>query len=139
RGGRALNTIFVRNLVEAVFLASEREQAVGQVYNLTDDETVSKRQFVEAVADAMSLPRPTRTPPLWLAYAVTWGAEALARARGAQEAPLFNFTRLKFMGLNLDFSVEKAKRELGYRPRVSFADAMAETMAWYREQVPAKR
>jgi 2-alkyl-3-oxoalkanoate reductase len=121
----------VGNLVQALFLAVEREQAVGQVYNLTDGEFVSKRRFVEAVADAMSLPHPTRTPPLWLARAVTWGSEALAHARGAKEAPLFNFTRLKFMGLNLDFSIDKAKRELGYQPRVSFADGMAETMAWY--------
>jgi nucleoside-diphosphate-sugar epimerase len=132
KGARALNTIFVRNLLQAVFLAVEREQAVGQLYNLTDDEYVSKRRFVEAVADAMNLPHPTRTPPLWLAYAVTWCSEKLAHLRGAKEAPLFNFTRLKFMGLNLEFSIEKAKRELGYQPRVSFADGMAETMEWYR-------
>jgi len=139
RGRRCLNTIFVRNLVQAVFLAVEREQAVGQVYNLTDGEFVSKRQFVETVADAMGLPHPTRTPPLWLAYAVTWCCEALAHLRGAKEAPLFNFTRLKFMGLNLDFSIEKARRELGYNPRYSFAEGMAETMAWYREPETAGR
>ena len=44
RGERALNTIFVSNLVDAIFLAVNREQAVGQVYNLTDGETVSKRR-----------------------------------------------------------------------------------------------
>ena len=40
----------------------------------------------------------------------------------------------KFLGLNLDFSIEKARRELGYRPRVSFDDAMYETMAYYKKQ-----
>jgi nucleoside-diphosphate-sugar epimerase len=135
RGARALNTIFVGNLVQAVFLAAERDEAVGQVYNLTDGEFVSKRHFVETVADAMSLPYPTRTPPLWLAWLVTWCSEALARLRGAKEAPPFNFTRLKFMGLNLDFSIEKAKRELGYSPRISFAEGMAETLAWYKKEL----
>lgn len=134
RGARALNTIYVANLVQAIFLAVEREQAVGQVYNLTDGEFVSKRRFVEAVADAMNLPHPTRTPPFWLAWLVTWSSEAIARARGATEAPAFNFTRLKFMGLNLDFSIDKAKRELGYQPRYSFSDGMAETMAWYKKE-----
>jgi nucleoside-diphosphate-sugar epimerase len=133
KGGRALNTIYVGNLVDAIFLAVANDRAVGQVYNLTDGEFVSKRQFIERVADAMGLPRPTRTPPLWLAWGVTWGAEALAKVRGAKEAPLFNFTRLKFMGLNLDFSIEKARRELGYRPRVGFDEAMAETMDWYKQ------
>ena len=57
----------------------------------------------------------------------------LAKARGAKSAPNFNFTRLKFMGLNLDFSIEKAKRELGYLPRVAFDDGMRQTIAWYKE------
>jgi 2-alkyl-3-oxoalkanoate reductase len=134
-GGRAaLNTIFVRNLVDAIFLAIGNDAAVGQVYNLTDGEVVSKRRFIEKVADAFGLPHPKLAPPMPVARAVTWASEAIAKLRGAKEAPLFNFTRLKFMGLNLDFSIEKARRELGYAPRVSFDDAMVETMAWYRAE-----
>jgi len=133
RGQRALNTIYIGNLVHALFLAVESEKAVGQVYNLTDGEYVSKRRFIEKIADAMGLPHPHLMPPYWLAWLVTWCAEALARLRGTTEAPRFNFTRLKFLGLNLDFSIEKAQRELGYRPRYSFDDAMVETMDWYKK------
>ena len=120
-------------LTDAVFLAAHKDAAVGQVYNLTDGELVSKRQFIGAVADAMGLPHPTRTPPLWLAWFVTLCSEKFAKMRGAKEAPQFNFTRLKFMGYHLDFSIEKAKRELGYCPRVSFNEAIGETMDWYRK------
>jgi nucleoside-diphosphate-sugar epimerase len=134
KGRRALNTIFVGNLVQAVFLVLENERAVGQIYNLTDGEFVSKRRFIEAVADAMGLPRPTRTPPLWLARLLTWWAETKAKLRGAKEAPRYTRARLKFLGLNLDFSIEKAKRELGYQPRTSFDDGMYETMAYYKKQ-----
>jgi nucleoside-diphosphate-sugar epimerase len=130
-GKTALNTIFIRNLVDAVFLAVDQPRAVGQVYNLTDGEFVSKRRFIEAVADAFGLPHPTRTPPLWLARIVTAAYEGVARMRGATEAPRFNFTSLKFLGLNLDFCIEKARRELGYRPRFTFQDGIAETMDWY--------
>ena len=70
----------------------------------------------------------------WFAWIVTWGSEKIAKARGAVDAPNFNFTRFKFLGMNLDFSIDKAKRELGYEPRVSFDDAMSETMAWYRAE-----
>jgi 2-alkyl-3-oxoalkanoate reductase len=136
-GQQALNTIFVRNLVDAVFLALERENAVGQAYNLTDGEYVSKRRFIETIADTLDLSRPTRTPPLWFARMITWWYEKLYKMVGAKEAPAYNFARLKFMGLNLEFSIEKARTELGYRPRVNFDDAMAETLAWYRTQVPA--
>ncbi len=139
KGRRALNTIFIGNFVQAVFLALASDRAVGQIYNLTDGEFVSKRRFIEAVADAMGLPRPWRAPPLWLARFLTACSEGWAKLRGAKEAPLFTRARLKFLGLNLDFSIDKAKRELGYQPRTNFDDAMYETMAWYKKeaQVPA--
>jgi nucleoside-diphosphate-sugar epimerase len=134
-GGRgALNTIYVGNLEQAVLLAIETPDAVGQVYNLTDGEIVSKRQFIEAVANAFGLPAPTRTPPLWLARLVTDACETFGRLTGARQAPLFTRTKLKFLGYNLDFSIDKARRELGYHPRFSFEDAIEQTMKWYKEQ-----
>ena len=136
-GRRALNTIFIRNLLDAIFLAVEREEAVGQVFNLTDGELVTKRQFLDAVADRMDLPRASLAPPYWLAWLVTWCAEKIARLRGAKQAPNFNFTRFKFMAMNLDFSIAKARRVLGYQPRVAHADGMAETMNWYRARADA--
>jgi nucleoside-diphosphate-sugar epimerase len=36
--------------------------------------------------------------------------------------------------MNLDFSIDKARSELGYRPRWSFDDAMVETMDWYKKR-----
>jgi 2-alkyl-3-oxoalkanoate reductase len=134
-GGAAMNLIFIDNLVNAVFLAVDSEQAVGQVYNLTDGEFVSKRQFIGTIADAMGLPHPTRTPPLWFAWAVTWCAERLAKLKGAKKAPLFNFPRLKFIAYNLDFSIQKAMTELGYRPRVNFEEGIGETMDWYKKNL----
>ena len=100
---------------------------------MTDGEFVSKERFIFAVADAMGLPRPTRKPPLWLAKIATWFSEKMAKLRGATEAPRLNLATLKFIGLNLDFSIDKAIRELSYRPRYPFDDAIAETMAWYKQ------
>jgi nucleoside-diphosphate-sugar epimerase len=135
-GETLLNTIFIRNLVDAVLLALTADQAVGQTYNLTDGEPVTKRQFFEAIADAYGLPRPWRKPPLWLAWAVTWCIDRVARLRNQRQAPRFNLTALKFLAYNLDFSIDKARRELSYQPRVKFQDGMAETLAWYKESMP---
>jgi dihydroflavonol-4-reductase len=32
------------------------------------------------------------------------------------------------------FSIEKAKRQLGFTPQVSLAEAIRETVAWYQTQ-----
>ena len=45
--------------------------------------------------------------------------------------------RIKFLGLNLDFSIEKACRELGYAPRWTFDEGMRQTLAWYKQAEPA--
>ncbi len=132
-GDRAMNCIYVGNLVDAAFLAVENPKAVGQVFNLTDGEFVSKRRFIESIADGAGLPRPTKKVPLMAGSLLAWMMERRARRRGDKQAPRLTQARVKFLGLNLDFSIEKAKRELGYQPRLSFDQAMKETMAWYRE------
>jgi nucleoside-diphosphate-sugar epimerase len=132
-GKRALNMIYVKNLVHAVFLAIDNPNAVGQIYNLTDGEAVSKRQFIESICDALNLEKPNKSPPLWIARILTWWYERRARKKGATKAPRLTQARLKFLGLNLDFSIEKAKQKLGYRSQVGFEHGMQETMAWYKE------
>ncbi len=134
-GRRAMNCIFVGNLADAALTAMEKPEAVGQVYNLTDGEAVSKHRFIEAVADGVGVPRPPALGvPLWLARMVAAWMEGAARRRGDREPPRLTQGRLKFLGLNLDFSIEKAKRELGWRPPVSFDEGMRETVEWYKRK-----
>jgi nucleoside-diphosphate-sugar epimerase len=131
---RAMNTIYVGNLVDAVFLAAERANAVGQVFNLTDGVPVSKRRLIETLADGVGLPRPRPVPiPLWVARPLASWMEARARRKGATKAPVLTRARIKFLGFNLDFSIEKARRELGYHPRFSFEEGMRETVASYKQ------
>ena len=84
---RAMNCIFVGNLVEAAFLAIDKPEAVGQVFNLTDGEAVSKRRFIETIADGLGLPKPEKKVPLWLARGLAWIMERRARRRGAGSPP----------------------------------------------------
>jgi nucleoside-diphosphate-sugar epimerase len=133
-GKRAMNTIYVRNFVDAIFLALEKPNAIGQVYNVTDGEFVSKRRFIETLVNGLGLPKPPPVSvPIWLARIVTNIMERLARRQGSLNAPLMTQARLKFLGLSLDFSIEKAKRELGYQPRCTFEQGIQETIAWYRQ------
>ncbi|MBV9121813.1 MAG: NAD(P)-dependent oxidoreductase [Planctomycetes bacterium] len=130
----ALNTIFVKNLVEAVFLAVDKPEAVGQVYNLTDGEYVSKRRFIEAIADALGLKKSRQLLPRWLAALLVRLLRLhIRRATAAGRKPVITHAQFKFMLLNLDFSIDKVKRELGYAPKFGFDQGMRETMAWYQK------
>lgn len=131
----AMNNIFVGNLVQAAFLALDNSNAVGQVFNLTDGEKVSKKRFITTIAKGMNLPTPFFLPvPLWLVRLIASSMEKKALKRGALEAPKITKANIKFLGLNLDFSIEKAKRILGYAPTKTFDEGMAETLNWYKNK-----
>ncbi len=131
----AMNNIFVGNLVQAAFLALDNPNAVGQVFNLTDGEKVSKKRFITTIAKGMNLPTPFFLPvPLWLVRLIASSMEKKALKRGALEAPKITKANIKFLGLNLDFSIEKAKRILGYAPAKTFDEGMAETLNWYKNK-----
>ena len=133
-GHQVLNCIYVKNLVHGLFLAAESEAAVGQVFNLTDGARVSKRQFVGQVAELAGLRPPRRKIPLWLARMLANGMERRAKRRGATEPPLVNKARYKFLGLNLDYSIDKARTILGYEPPFTTDQGLAAAMAEHAKQ-----
>jgi nucleoside-diphosphate-sugar epimerase len=129
---KAMNSIFVGNLVEAIMLAIENSAAIGQVYNVTDDDPTSKRRFFGTAARLAGLPEPTRSIPLGLARFLAPISVFIAGLRGTP--PLINPARIKFLGLNLDYNCAKIKRELGYKPRWTFDQGMKETIDWFRAE-----
>lgn len=133
-GQQKLNNTYVGNLVEATRLAIEKDDAVGKVFNITDGELVSKREFASAIARRAGLSVPEKSVPLPIVKLVARGLEAGYRALGKREAPLPSMATVKFMGLNLDFSIERARRELGYDPPVSFEEGMDRTFAWLQSE-----
>lgn len=141
-GGRyALNTTYVGNLVQAILLAIDApaERVVGEIFNITDGEFVSKRTFFETIADGLNLPRPRAFPPipLWLARLLAHWRESKFRRENRPYPPRLTQAQLKFAGLNLDFSIAKARQVLGYQPAVSFQQGMQTTLQWYRQELAA--
>jgi 2-alkyl-3-oxoalkanoate reductase len=128
-GEQALNCIYVKNLVQGIFLAAEVPAAVGEVFNLTDGRRVSKKQFVGRVAELAGLKPPRRRIPLWLARTLAVLLERRARRKNSPTPPLVNQARYKFLGLNLDYSIEKARRVLGYDPKYTTEEGLVEAMA----------
>ncbi len=138
RGRYALNTTFVGNIADAVLLAIDApaEACVGEVFNITDGEFVSKQRFFETVADGLGLKRPRGFPPvpIWLARVMANWREGVFRRKNKPHPPRITQAQLKFAGLNLDFSIAKARTKLGYTPRVLFDEGMKQALDWYKSQ-----
>ncbi len=127
RGDKLLNNTYVGNLSDAILLAMENPQAVGQTFNIRDQRLVTREEYINTIADYLGKPHPKHVPE-WLARTLVGPMETFAKLTGAAQAPLLTGARIKFMTLNLDFSIAKAKRVLGYQPRVDFRDGIRETL-----------
>jgi nucleoside-diphosphate-sugar epimerase len=126
-GRKLLNNTYVGNLVEAVELALESDRAIGETFNIRDARLVDRVEFVGAIADYLGCRRPRHVPQP-LARLATAVVETLAKARGRKTAPLLTRARLKFLTLNLDYSIEKARTVLGYQGSVDFQQGMKEAL-----------
>jgi nucleoside-diphosphate-sugar epimerase len=132
-GKKLLNNTYVGNLVDAVMLAIEREEAVGEIFNIRDGRLVDRNECIDTVARYLGKPIPGRVPE-WLARGAVGWFERIAHLRGSKTAPMLTKTRIKFMTLNLDFSIEKAQQLLGYAPQVDFQEGMRETLDWLSQE-----
>jgi len=122
---------YIDNLVDAFELCAEHPKAVGETYLIGDDRYVSLNELVRATGRALGLDvRITYLPyrPLWLVAAV---CEGVFLPLGL-EPPLFR-RRAEWFRQTRAFSVDKARRELGFEPKVGLEEGLRRTGAWYRE------
>jgi nucleoside-diphosphate-sugar epimerase len=134
-GKAVLANLYFDNFVDAIFLALQRPQVVGETFNVRDERLVSRLEYFNTVADYLGVPR-ARHFPLGVAKAVVPLFEGIAKLRGRRTAPLLTRGRIKFMSLNQDYSIDKAKRLLGYRPQVDFQDGIRAALDWAAGKTP---
>jgi len=67
-GGRTLLPLtYVENCAEAIVLCAEKEQAVGQTYNIVDDELPTHKSYIQALNQSRE-PRMKTLPMPWLIW-----------------------------------------------------------------------
>ncbi len=133
RGRHLAGLTFVGNLVQAMLQAGDVPEAVGEAYNITDGTNITWAQFIHALADAMQVPHPERNYSHWQAYALASFLESTYTLQGKNGRPWITRLAVELMGTDQDFPIEKARKQLGYRPCVSFEDGIKATVAWLRQ------
>ena len=137
-GDNALPFVYVSDIVQGLLLALDSEQAVGQAYNITNDRPLTQREFLNAIADEMGAGRPRLRVPYRALYAAGYAAERLASARGGSRRPPITRLGVAFFGTDNRYAIGKARRELGYVPRVSLREGIALAASWVRQGDPER-
>ena len=122
--------LYIDNLVDAFELAAERPEAVGRTYLIGDDRYYSLNELVREVGQSLGLEIEIVHLPFWPLWAAAVICEVLCRPLSI-EPPLFR-RRVDWFRQNRAFSIERAKRELGYQPKVDLRTGLAVTARWYK-------
>ena len=132
-GRNAVPFVYVTDVVQGLLLALEHPRAVGEAYNITNDLRMTEEEFLRAIAEEVGGKVPRVHVPYRALYSAAVVAEAIATATGRQ--PLLTRHGVQMFGSHNPLSIEKARRELGYAPRVSLRDGIRLAGSWYREKV----
>lgn len=128
-----LTFIYVRDLVEAAFLALHRGTA-GRSYFLTDGGTYSSRDFSDLLQARMGVRRVLHVKvPLWLLRTICLVVGTAARLAGTTST--LNTDKYNIMKQrNWKCDISPARRELGYVPAWTLEAGVAETIDWYKKE-----
>ncbi len=127
-----LSLVYVSDLVDGFILAGESDEATGKVYFISDERIYTWKEIETAVLKAIDKKVIRLKIPPMILYSVSFVSELVFKLQG-KASPL-NLEKIKdIRQKNWACSIEKAKKELGYKPKVSLEDGMRLTINWYVE------
>ncbi len=125
-GGRnRIGLSHVENLAQGMLLAAAAPATAGQVYHLTDGEEITAAEAFRLLAEALGVPPPRRSLPFAVAYAAASLMEAWAKLRRQATPPAFTRYGVRLVASDNRYDIGKARRELGYRPAITFRQGVA--------------
>ena len=129
-GKGIFSPVYVDNLLDGVTLAATSDAASGQVFTLSDGLGINCKDFFGNYSRMLGKPAPRSVPT-----AVAMGLAALPEAAAWIGGTTTEFRRSSVIYLARPgtYSIEKARKLLGYEPAVDLDEGMRRTENWLQE------
>jgi 3beta-hydroxy-delta5-steroid dehydrogenase/steroid delta-isomerase len=134
-GNAKLDNSYVHNLIHGYLLAAENlvegGTAPGQAYFINDGDPVNMFEFSRPVMEAVGFKYPSLKVPAALVKSAMAVWQALHFQFGFKEPPVPPLA-VERIAIDNYFSIDKARRDLGYEPVYTTAQAMKECIPYYK-------
>lgn len=132
-GKKVLQFVHAEDVAQGFALALESfEAAKGETYIITDSRAYSYEEIYGIMARIFGK-KPARLHlPVPLAKVMVAPIDLFNRMRGKQNF-LWRVSTMDTFSTDREYSIEKARRVLGYEPRHALPEGLEETAEWYRE------
>jgi len=130
-GDNAVPFVYIADMVQGLLLAMDHEHAVGQAYNIGNDQPFSQKELFSSIALEIGCTPPHIHIPYYPLYIAACAVERIATFSGNRVLPFITRHGVKLYGADNLLSIDKARRELGYEPRVSIGKGVQLAASWY--------
>ena len=130
RGANFRSAIYITDLLDALERCATRPGIEGEAFLVTHDEMITVSAIVSEIARLVGSPGPRLRVPLVVGWNLALAAEMAARMLGKD--PPFSRRSLKFFTTDAAFTCAKARRQLGFEPRIPLRRGLELTYRWWR-------
>ncbi|MEJ2745887.1 MAG: NAD-dependent epimerase/dehydratase family protein, partial [bacterium] len=120
---------YIDDLVDGILLCGTKKEAIGNIYILGGDHAITLNELVGTIAGILGVKVSRLHIPFMPVYAMAFACEKFCKPFGL-EPPLFR-RRVDFFRKVRSFDISKARRELGYSPKVGPEEGLRRTAEWY--------
>ena len=130
---QALTFIYVRDLVDACFLALHRGER-GRCYFLSDGEVYDSRAFSDLLQQEMGVKWVVHIKaPVWFLHAVCQVSTWISKCTGKMST--LNMDKFQLLRQrNWICDITPAQQDLGYTPQWTLSRGVPEAVAWYKAE-----
>jgi len=126
--------LYVDNAAEGIIQATESPHAVGQAYNLRDETNETWDEYIAALARGLGTDVPWIKLSGTLALGLAAISEAVYSVLHIQSRPLLTRHAVYVLIRNQGYLIGKAQRDFSFRSRVTFAEGVERSLAWFRSE-----
>lgn len=129
-GGKGIiNHVYIDNLIDAIFMAIEKE-AYGEIFNITDGQETTWKDYFTQLAQTLNLPAPMSLPKDELKLFLTLRVQGQKLFRKKTDILP---EAIDFMSRPYAYSTTKAKNILGYEAKIDLEKGMQITKDWLKK------
>jgi nucleoside-diphosphate-sugar epimerase len=123
-GEHPVDLVNVADVAEAVYLALLRPESVGQTYNIANGKNPSWNLFLGEICLELNIPYTVRHISYHTAYRMAGLSEFLSLF--SNKPPRLSRYAVRLVGRPYSYSVQKARKELGFEPSVNLIGGVKE-------------
>jgi 2-alkyl-3-oxoalkanoate reductase len=130
-GHRWVSPCHVDNLVHALMLSAQRDNHGGNIYFINDGVRIEHIEFLSKLLGAAGVKWvPKFTIPYSIAYGVAYVMETLFKIVNSKNPPVLTRFAVAALAGSRSYSIEKAKKEIGYQLVVNMDDGLKQLAEW---------